>query len=73
MQQFGALGVRCVFQDGANLAPGDEGAFVRKRVVVAWRGGERVPGCEGGNAAAIGLIEERLGGCGAAQPAWAVG
>lgn len=73
MQQLCALGVRCVLQYGTGLAPGDEGPFGGKRVVVAWCGREGMSGCEGCQTAAVGLVEERLGGCGAANPARVVG
>jgi len=73
VQQLCAFGVWCVFQDGTGLAPGYEGAFGRECVVVAWCDGEGVSRCEGCDAAAVGLIEQRLGGCGAADPARVVG
>jgi hypothetical protein len=36
VQQLGALGVRCVLQDGAGLGPGDEFAFGGEAVLDAW-------------------------------------
>ena len=73
VQQLGALGVRCILQDGAGLWPGDEFAFGGEAELEAWGVAEGVRRGEGGCAAAVGGAKDGAGCLGAADPAGVVG
>lgn len=72
VQQFSALRVRGILQDGACLRPSDKGTFGRQHRVVAGSEVEGVSGCKGGYNLAIDGVDKRLGSSCTAEPAGVV-